>query len=219
LSRLATLYRRRLLREFGTFSPSLDARKGSGYGRASTPSGVGGEYSARDDFPYTEGPTELDDEVEESDPWADENDEDVFLKKTGHRSFRNSGNHADRGSFAHTSNRGLGESSSMVPIPGLYRTSDDPGETGRHHQSAFRTGPGHKGGSSGSKAGWFGAPPPMMSDTTPPVYSLSDLPDSAERALQKAQDDHSSLVSDFEDEFVTGDESVEFSSDETDLVW
>lgn len=211
MSRLVELYHRRLLREFTGGAASKDARVGMGYGRASTPTGAGGEYSARDDFPYTDGPTELDDEVEAEDPWSDENEVDVFLRKTGHRSWRNSGNHADRGSLAHSSQRGLGETN-IVAIPGLYRTPTDNDETGRKHYTAFKTGPGHKGGiTPGSKAGWFGAPPPMMSDVGEPAYTLQDIPCSVERALQNAQADHASLVGDLDQSFSDDPEAIEDS--------
>ncbi len=218
MSRLVEFYRRRALLEFTGGTASKDARVGMGYGRASTPTGVGGEYSASGEFPYTEEPTELDDAVETEDLWADEASEDVFLKKTGHRSHRNSGNHADRGSLAHTSQRGLGEAQTTSPMTGIYRTAAGSGGNEHKPVSQFNTG-ADRTTKIGSKAGWFGAPPPMVSDVTPPAYRLEDVPTSAERSLEKAQNTHLSLTRDYEQSFLSGEDSDEEEVTETEFGW
>ena len=217
MSRLVEFYRRRALLEFTGGAASKDTRMGMGYGRASTPTGVGGEYSAGDDFPYTDGPAELDDDVETEDLWADEASEDVFLKKTGHRSHRNSGNRADRGSLAHSSNRGLGEAQTTSPMTGIYRTAGGSGGDEHKPVSQFNTGANRT--KIGSKAGWFGAPPPMVSDVTPPAYRLEDVPSHAERSLEKAQNTHMSLTRDYEQSFLTGEDPDEEEVSETELGW
>ena len=218
MSRLVEFYRRRALLEFTGGAASKDTRTGMGYGRASTPTGVGGEYSAADDFPYTDGPTELDSDVETEDLWADETTEDVFLKKTGHRSHRNSGNRADRGSLAHSSQRGLGEAQTTSPMTGIYRTSGGSGGNEHKPVSQFNTG-ADRTTKIGSKAGWFGAPPPMVSDVTPPAYRLEDVPTHAERSLEKAQNTHMSLTRDYEQSFLTGEEPDEEEVVETEFDW
>ena len=202
----------------------MDARVGAGYGRASRPNGAGSEYKSKSEYPYTNGPTELDADVEEEEVWDTEGDEDVFLKMTGHHSYKNSGNRADRGSLAHSSQRGLGEtarglSSLTSPVPDIQGPRP-PGvpQTNPYTGGMFKTGPGHKGGSSGSKAGWFGPPPPMMGDITPPAYTLADVPTPDERSLEKAKLTHQSLVGDFKEEFLTGESQDDEDVQSSDFV-
>jgi len=216
LGRLLELYRRRALREFDTLATAKDARRGYGYGRASTPTGTGGEFQSRESFPYTDGPEELDSEVEDEDPWSDEMEEDLFLKKTGAYYASRDGNrgrgNVDRASFVQ-GGRGLGEgqgsSTSISPFPDLYKDRECSGGTGGVAWTVYTTGPGHKGGGHGSKRGWWRPPPPMLSDVGEPAYTWQDVPDDAERSLQKAKRSHDHLVKDFSQGFDLDDDEAD----------
>lgn len=182
-----------LLREFGALTRTWDTNQGHGYGRLGEPRGAGMTSKEGDLYPYVEPPADdhegdVDAGVEDGDiplgpahvdllnkigvSWADR---DNFARKRAR---------VDRGSFAHSSGRGLGESigvgSSISPIPGLYRSKDGAGAAGGVAWSVYKTGPGLKGGGHGSKAGYFGPPPPSIDDPVLNVYDIEELPDSDE---------------------------------------
>lgn len=224
MGRLIDLYRYRNLREFNTFLVAYDAYRGHGYGRVSTPIGSGEVYQYKNSYPYTDDSLDLNDDVEEEDLWPDESTEDEFFRKIGvyyaSRDANRGRGNVDRSSFVQ-GGRGLGESlgvsTSIAPFPNMYQDRKASGVTGGIAWTVYKTAPGHKGGRHGSLRGWWGAPPPMMSDVGQPAYSWKDIPSDDERSLQRAKatlrrarSDHEFLTSDFETAFLIDDEEEDF---------
>lgn len=214
MGRLAEHYRKIfVLLEFSPAGGAHDARLGHGYGRAGKPTGSGSTYQSRETYPYGEGPTELDPDVESEDVF-DEEDEDAFLRKTGAYISRdaNAGRgNVDRASFVQ-GGRGLGESLGMSPssistVPNLYKGRKASGGAGGVAWTVYKTAPGKSGGGGkGTKKGWASSPPVMFGDEQTPAYTLDDIPLNDDRVLLKIQDDHADLAKEFQDDFTAPDD-------------
>lgn len=196
------------LTEFDTLSPAHDARLGHGYGRTGSPSGAGTTWMEDESFPYIE--VEDYDTEDLDDFWDDPIDADRFMTKLStqyystHDPYGQRRAKVDRRSFAHSSNRGLGESAmpavaaGISPFPGMYKGRGP--AVGGTAPSVYKTAPGRKGGGHGSKRGWFGSPPPMLSADIEPIYTLDDILDLSDdkRALAKAKADHEELTDEYD---------------------
>jgi len=176
-----------------------DANQGGGYGRIGKPKGAGTTWLKNTSFPY-------DEEVEE----FDEDEEGVldgpaiadrFVNKMsnhfygGSKSGGRNQKRTDKSSFAHSSARGLGEATGMVPFPNMYKNRT--ATAGGTSPSVYKTRPGMKGGV-GSKKGWSTRPPPLKHDEDMDnAYHLDDFLTDDEKALDKASKTHDRLVKEF----------------------
>lgn len=201
----------RKLKEFDTLAPAHDARQGHGYGRTGKPTGAGTTWQEDDQYPYVDKLETSEEEEEElEDMLGDLDGATTFMSKMPthyygpHDPYGKRRAKVDRRSFAHSSNRGLGETTAkgMVPFPNMYKNRDT--TAGGMSPTVYKTAPGRKGGGHGSKKGWFGAPPPMLSDVPEPAFTLQDILDldDDECAIQKAADDHEELVQEFYESFL-----------------
>ena len=195
-----------LFQEFNTHTWSADARTGGGYGRLGDPSGAGTQTHADASFPYVTPLQSALDCVEDpecDDPHDGTIDPDIDLG-LAHRVQNAVGAtssqdpygarraRVDRGSFAHSSMRGLGEMTStgrsISPIPDLYygRDMSVGGQSNPVHPHDVRT--------TGSKKGWTSPPPPIVTDDEEYVDTLWDIETPDERALSRAKREHEHMV-------------------------
>lgn len=199
------------LKEFDTLSPAHDARQGRGYGRTGKPTGAGTTWQKGKEFPYIEVLETTEEEEEEmEDMWDSPETASKFMSKLSTHFYGGSDPYGrtrarvDRGSFAHSSGRGLGENvaKGMSPFPNMYKNRG--AAVGGMSPTVYKTAPGRKGGGHGSKKGWSASPPVRLSDETEPAYTLEDILDldDDERALKRASDQHEELVSDFYETFL-----------------
>lgn len=169
---------------------TFDSLAGHGYGRLGKPRGSAGEWNASTSFPYLEEPLHVDDDEEQQD-----DDYEVDIKLFFNDPSERGQGRVDRGSFAGSSTRGLGEASPLpratkgiVPFPGLYDDIEAPigGMSSKVSSPAPQT-------YTGSKRGFSLAPSiPWEDELT--FKTLQDLPMPDERALRRAQEDHAEIV-------------------------
>jgi len=200
------------LLEFTAGGGAHDARQGHGFGHIGKPTGAGTTHQARTEYPYTDGPEELDPEVEEEEP-LDIDDVQVFANKIGQRTTgdanKGRGN-VDRQYF------GLGEgtANSISPFPDLYKGRQASGGAGGMAPTVYKTAPGKQGGGGkGSLKGWTRPPPVMFGDEMAPAYTLDDIPTDDERPLLKIKRDHDDLTKQFHDDCTDSEEEIDDNED------
>jgi hypothetical protein len=184
-----------------------DARQGHGFGHIGEPTGAGTTHQARVEYPYTDGPEELDPDIEDEEP-LDNDDVQVFSNKIGQRTTgdanRGRGN-VDRQYF------GLGEAAASIsPIPDLYKGRQASGGAGGMAPTVYKTAPGKQGGGGkGSLKGWSKAPPVMFGDEMDPAYTLDDIPLNDDRVLLKIKNDHDDLTKQYYDDFTDSEDEID----------
>lgn len=171
----------------------FDSLSGHGYGRLGRPRGIGGEFKGASLYPYREPPAHSDDEFEEEQELDDEEFKTDIKLFFNDPSERGQGR-VDRGSFAGSSTRGLGEMTSLpkamngiTPFPEMYDDIEAP--IGGLSLSVSSPAPQTF---TGTKHGFSSAPFVPWEEET--FYDLHDLPLPDERALIRAQSDHAELV-------------------------
>lgn len=145
---------------------SLDMRTGGGYGRLGPPVGPGKEWSAAPLYPYTETPTEID----EDPMWSSIGDSDRFERMIGDRSAGSTGDstfqHGELDSSTSGKTRFTMESMSQQGYP----------------VSQYRVGPTVK---SGDSRGW--SSPSILDLDSISVDRMWDIVEPDERAVDRAQ--------------------------------
>lgn len=168
-----------------------DANTGGGYGRLGKPRSAGAEWSSAETYPYSP--------PGDPDMQPDEEDLDVFGLPRIDRDPQLYGSlRVDRGSFAHSSVRGLGElavAKGMVPFPDMYSSMD--ASAGGMSPKIYQTAPARR---TGSAQGWS-SPPEFPEDDGIRSFSLWDVPTDDERSMLHAQMDHEEMVECFKDLF------------------
>lgn len=193
---------------------SDDGRQGHGYGRIGEPKGAGSTWTMPQTYPYVEGePLEpAEDEVAEDEDLLRHFVQMVALGNIqGRDPYGARRARVDRGSFAHSSGRGLGESAlnssdGIAPLPGLYKSMAPFGPPIGGLSWNYITLRSGDVGRGGSKAGYASPPPPMLSQDLETVDGWRSVPTDWERQLQQAADIHQSLLDQTKDDDEQSDE-------------